>query len=202
MQDPTLLREMLSKLDKRGISFAIMLDHLSAIKNPTIIETGCARKENNFDGDGMSTLIFDEYIKQYGGEFYSVDINPDNVKFVKERCANTFSYCSDSVKFLNNINDQFAKQNRFVDLLYLDSFDLDIDNPHPSSLHHMFELAAIMPSLKKGTMIVVDDNIDGFIEGTEPPQAVTIGKGDYVDQYFKLLGIEKVFKGYQWVWKI
>jgi hypothetical protein len=200
MKDTKLLQEMILKTDKRAVSFAIMLDHLLPLDNPIVIETGCARQEDNFVGDGMSTIIFDEYIKEFGGEFYSVDINPDNVVFVKERCAHTFSYCSDSVKFLSNLNEQLRKENRYVDLLYLDSYDLDTENPHPSSLHHIFELVAIMPSLRKGSMVVVDDNVE--VINTLTNELMFVGKGDYVDQYFKMIGVEKLYNGYQWVWRL
>jgi len=200
MKDKTLIQEMLLKTDKRGPSFAMMLDHLDQIQNPLIVETGCARREDNFDGDGMSTLILNEYVKEFGGEFHSVDIEQANVDFVKQRCNNTHSHCSDSVKFLYEFNEQLRNQNRYIDLLYLDSFDLDIQNPHPSSLHHIFELTAIKASLKKGAMVVVDDNILCIDQTTNETKMV--GKGDYVDQYFKMLGIEKIYSGYQWVWKL
>ena len=74
--------------------------------------------------------------------------------------------------------------------MYLDSFDFDMANPHPSSLHHIFELAAIMPCLKQGTMICVDDNFG------------TIGKGGYVKEFMDLINKQRVYAGYQWVWKL
>jgi hypothetical protein len=89
---------------------------------------------------------------------------------------------------------------KILDLLYLDSFDLDVQNPHPSSLHHIFELTAIKASLKKGAMVVVDDNI--WCTNQTTNESKIVGKGDYVDQYFKMLGIEKIYEGYQWVWKL
>ena len=42
-------------------------------------------------------------------------------------------------------------------LLYLDSFDLDPDNPTPSAIHHVLELLAARPLLGPGTVVVVDD---------------------------------------------
>lgn len=200
MKNQELIKEMLMKTGKRGPSFAMMLNHLDQIQNPLIVETGCARLEDNFDGDGMSTLIFNEYVKEFGGEFHSVDIEQANVDFVKQRCDNTHSHCSDSVKFLYEFNQQLRNENRHIDLLYLDSFDLDIENPHPSSLHHIFELTAITASLKKGTMVVVDDNI--WCTNGKTNESKIVGKGDYVDQYFKMLGMEKIYNGYQWVWKL
>jgi predicted O-methyltransferase YrrM len=155
-----------------------------------IVETGCARQENNFEGDGMSTTIFDTFIDYHGGEFYSVDINPDNIRFATATAKKANLTCSDSVNFLYEKSKVWVAENRKIDLLYLDSFDFDMANPHPSSLHHIFELTAIMPCLKEGTMICVDDNFD------------TIGKGGYVKEFMDLIGKERIYTGYQWVWKL
>ena len=181
------INEMLLKTGKRNPSFLKMIEHIGRIDNPLIIETGCARQENNYDGDGMSTLIFNEFSK-IKGEFWSVDINPDNIEFAKKYCDNTHLVCSDSVKFLYDLNKELVRNNRKIDLLYLDSYDFDMGNPHPSSLHHILELTAIMPSLREGTMICVDDNFGN------------IGKGGYVHQFMLALGKERVYDGYQWIW--
>ena len=93
------INEMMTKIGKRGPSFVKMLEHIGSLENPLIVETGCARQENNYDGDGMSTLIFNEFSK-IKGEFWSVDINPDNIEFAKKHCDNTNLVCSDSVLFL------------------------------------------------------------------------------------------------------
>jgi hypothetical protein len=184
------LQELVNKTTFRSPSFAIMINHVMSIHEPLIVETGCARQENNFEGDGMSTAIFDTFVNYHGGEFYSVDINSDNVRFAASRSKKVNITCSDSVRFLYNQSKVWVAQNRKIDLLYLDSFDFDIDNPHPSSLHHIFELAAIMPCLKEGTMICVDDNFD------------TAGKGSYVKEFMDLIGKERIYTDYQWIWKL
>ena len=182
------LIEMLNRTEKRRDSFNIMINHLKTINNPLILETGCARLEDNFIGDGMSTLIFDEYVDQFGGEFYSVDINPENINFTRTKVKKANLHCEDSVISLYKQSKVWQSQNRKIDLLYLDSFDFDESNPHPSSLHHIFELVSIMPSLKEGTMICVDDNF------------MNVGKGEYVKQYMDLLGKDRIYTGYQWIW--
>lgn len=182
-------QEIVDKTGKRAESFALMLNSLATVPSPLIIETGCARQEDNFTGDGMSTLLFDTYIGERGeGEFLSVDISQENVNFANSVVKNSVVHCSDSVAFLYNVAKYCKDTNRFVDLLYLDSFDFDPGNPHPSSLHHIFELTAIMPALRPGTVIAVDDNFDN------------IGKGGYVKEFMDLLGKERVYSGYQWVW--
>ena len=184
------LNELVAKTTKRAESFAMMLNHVANIDNPLIVETGCARQEDNFEGDGMSTTIFDTFVDYHGGDFYSVDINPENVRFAASKSKKANIFCGDSVSFLYYQAQSWIAQNRKIDLLYLDSFDFDMANPHPSSLHHIFELAAIMPCLKQGTMICVDDNFG------------TIGKGGYVKEFMDLINKQRIYSGYQWVWKL
>jgi hypothetical protein len=184
------LQEMVNKTGDRAQSFAMMINHLNHKPNKIIIETGCARKEDNFQGDGMSTLIFDKFINLTGGTFVSVDISPENVAFAQSKVSNNSQVvCSDSVKYLHEVSRVFRGEGRYIDLLYLDSFDLDKDNTHPSSLHHLMELTAIMPCLRGGSMICVDDNISR-----------DVGKGSYVRQFMDLLGKPIVFEGYHWIW--
>ena len=72
-----------------------------------------------------------------------------------------------------------------IDVLYLDSFDVDFNNPVPSSFHHIKELLAIFPKIQKGTLIVVDDNFNGK------------GKGQMIKDYMKNIGINPFFDEYQ-----
>lgn len=181
------LQQMLSLTGKREASFRLMFDHLKTIDSPLIIETGCARWENNFEGDGMSTLLFDQYIFQNGGTLYSIDITQEHIDFARSqiKCSNSNLICSDSIIWLYNFAKTTEKK---IDLLYLDSYDLDFNNPHPSSLHHIMELAAIMPALSEKTMVCVDDNLS------------YCGKGHYVDIFMKTINAKKVYDGYQWIW--
>ena len=72
-----------------------------------------------------------------------------------------------------------------IDLIYLDSYDLDWNKPHKSSLHHLKELCAIIPKLKKGCVIIIDDNNNG------------IGKGQYVSNFLENIGATLLFSSYQ-----
>ena len=193
------LQELINKTNKRAPSFAMMLNHLLPIHEPLVVETGCARQENNFEGDGMSTTIFDTFVDYHGGEFYSVDINSDNIRFATATAKKANLTCSDSVKFLHQQSQVWVSQNRKIDLLYLDSFDLDLANPHPAVLHHIFELAAIMPCLREGTMICVDDNPECQDSAGNP---IEMGKGLYIKQFMNLIGKERIYTGYQWIWKL
>lgn len=185
------VNELISRTGKRSESFSLMINELTKKTSPLIIETGCSRMANNFDGDGMSTLIFDSFIGEHGGECYSVDINKSHVEFAQQNTKYVDIQTSDSVSYLYLLNKKLQRENRKVDLLYLDSFDFDVSNTHPSSFHHIKELIVIWPSLSDGTIITVDDN---FENGK--------GKGQYVREFLSNIGIEPVYSGYQIVWKL
>ena len=180
----------------RANSFQIVFDELDKMKKDdyTIVETGCMRADHGnlaFGDDGASTHIFDDFINYYDGEVISVDINPDNVQHAQAGTSERTSvYCSDSVEFLWNIP---AK--RKIDFLYLDSYDIERDNPHPSMLHHVKELCAVIKNLRKGSIVCVDDH-DAFFTDCQ------IGKGNYVKEFMEAIGAELLYEGYQIVWKM
>jgi len=47
------------RLNKRADTFQQIFDYLESIVDPVIVETGTYREENNYEGDGCSTLLFD-----------------------------------------------------------------------------------------------------------------------------------------------
>lgn len=150
-----------------------------------IVETGCVRTKNNFVGDGMSTVLFDEFVNFYSGLVLSVDINEKHCKFARSLVSKkTEIFCDDSVKFLWGLEPTTS-----IDLLYLDSFDINTSDPHPSMLHHMKEFCAAVRKLNKGTLIVVDDY---FNEKS--------GKGVYIADFMKNLGYERFINDYQIGW--
>lgn len=187
----TKYNDLINKTGKRKASFDLMIQSILSKTNPLIIETGCVRDINNISGDGVSTLIFDAFALEHGAEFYSVDISDKNVNLAIQNTSKARISCQDSVVFLYELNKVLRDSTKYIDLLYLDSFDAHPHVKHQSSLHHLKELVAIWPSCKEGTIIAVDDN---FEDGT--------GKGTYVKSFFDDLGIKPIFNGYQIVWKI
>jgi hypothetical protein len=180
------VEDLINRTDFRKDGFNLMVEHLRTIENPLVVETGCAREEGSWTGDGMSTRIFDSYVTINGGVFHSVDISEDNVA-VSKRITGEKSqiHCSDSVAWL----EEFNKAGRKIDLLYLDSFDLDKENPQPSMEHHMKEYHAIKDCIGPGTMLAIDDNFSDK------------GKGFLVRDFLKEQGIEPIHNGYQLIWK-
>lgn len=188
------LNEMIGLTADRQTGFQLMVNHLRQHDNPVIVETGCARWENNWAGDGMSTLIFDRYINDYNGSFYSVDNNEGNVAFAKTKISpRTDLVVEDSVARLHKLAQQLRQQNRTITLLYLDSYDLDHGHPYPSASHHLQELAAVLSVLDNKTLIGVDDNY-----GT--PQK-RMGKGMYIADYMRAIGIPVYHESVQLFWR-
>lgn len=188
------LEEMLLKTDKRQEAFRLMVDHIRHCENPLVVETGVSRQEDNFFGDGMSSLIWDAAVNEVNGTVQSVDSDPVACAFTAARTSNkTMIYCGDSVEFLSSKEKEYDKLNRKIDLLYLDSYDLDIHNSHPSSLHHIYELLAIKGALSSGSLVCVDDNL--IIEGKH------VGKGAYVAEVMHKMGKPMIYMGYQFIWQ-
>jgi hypothetical protein len=147
-----------------------------------LVETGTARGgASDCLGDGCSTVIFGHYATVHNCQFYSVDINANNVNnsraAVKQYAANVIH--DDSINFLANFPYQ-------IDFLYLDSYDFDFWNPEPSQQHHLKEISAVYPHLTDKTIIMIDD--------CDLPHG---GKGKYVIQYLLERGWKIAMQGYQ-----
>ena len=178
----------------RATSFELIFELLDQKedKNFLIVETGCMRADHGqlaYGDDGASTFVFDDFINYYDGEVYSVDIKPENVAHAQKMVSDkTKVICSDSVKFLWNF-----PEDKKIDFLYLDSYDVRRDNPHPSQLHHVKELCAVIDKLDEGSIVCIDDH-DAFFTGGQ------IGKGTYVKDFMENIGAECIHEGYQIVW--
>lgn len=125
----------------------------------TIVETGTSRNGNqNFEGDGGSTIIFSEWALDHDAQFYSVDLDPENLWNAKEaveqqigqKNANIHFVCSDSLEFLKNFTQK-------IDFLYLDSYDFEVNNPLPSQYHHLYEIQIAYPLLHEKSVVMIDD---------------------------------------------
>ena len=218
------------KLGNREISFRKIFKYLDSQPTPIIIvETGCLRVKDNFL-DGQSTLLFDKYTLSRGeqSKVHTVDINPNSTKVCKQVVSENVGITTDdSVRYLNNLTNNFLKNKTKVSMFYLDSFDLDWRYPYPSAAHHLKELTAINKILNEKTLVVVDDSpasgnlshVDNnksqkisdkidYVEGalnwrivTSPSPPPTIGgKGFLVHEYAVHVGAKLVFSHYQAAW--
>ncbi len=182
-------------LQKRAEGFRVMFELLEYMEasHYRILETGSLRLLDNWAGDGQSTRLFDAFVNFHNGVVFSVDIDPAVIAVARSTVSSrTHCICSDSVRFLNDFTAMTGGCCGF-DLIYLDSFDLDVNNPGPSAFHHMKELMAV-GRLKPGTIVAVDDNL--VIDGH------SIGKGYLVEAYFANIDVPLIYNGYQKVWRM
>jgi len=178
------------RLNKRSDGFQKIFKYLAKKKNPVIVETGTYREENNYEGDGCSTLLFDSFVDYHGGSVLSVDIDPKACKLAQENTYFTEVIESDSVEFLGTLDGK-------IDLLYLDSYNIvNWNDDWAPAAHHLKELFAAKNCIKEGTLIVVDDNFTNL-------SGKRVGKGRLIYELMESLGIEPYFDNYQvgWIWK-
>lgn len=190
-------------LNDRAVSFRKIFQYLDDQPGPiNIIETGCVRLENNWGGDGQSTILFDRYVTGRGGHVWSVDIDPKAVTLCRSLVSDHVSVTQeDSVKFLHRLAAQMIQDRTKINLCYLDSFDLDWQDSLPSSLHHLKELTSIRSVLDPETLVVVDDSPAGTHMPYNQCNHIVVGKGRLVAEYAEHLGIQPYFLHYQTAWK-
>ncbi|MGQ0708560.1 MAG: hypothetical protein ACT4NV_02305 [Rhodoferax sp.] len=170
-----------------------------------ILETGSSAWGTN------SSMLFDSYVNSFGGSFCSVDIRPEPSVDLGAVCTNNSKfYCDDSVRFLENYSRSGSK----VDFVYLDSWDVDWEDPVPSAVHGLKEFLAIYPALNNNAILLIDDTpVDGEIMGRVHPGQMegfnqsrknfrfTPGKGTLVKNFLQANGIgRQIFHDYQLLW--
>ena len=170
------------RLGQREEAFRYIGQHLP--DKPVIVETGTVREVGNWAGDGQSTLVWDHFADILDGIVYTIDIEDTGLQLVDElNLERTVAVQGDSLDMIPFINTT-------IDFLYLDSYDIDWNNPEPSAEHHLQELLAALPMLQDQALVAVDDN---------RPEA---GKGFKVAEYLETLGAVEVVSGYVRVWRL
>lgn len=178
------LKSRISQDNGRYNSFIIALDLMKERGASCIVETGTARYgDRNFSGDGGSTIIFGDWAHQNHADFFTVDIDQGAIGNAKNASIqyneNIRFVCSDSIQYLRNFD-------RPIDFLYLDSFDLDVDNPTPSQKHHLREIEVAFDKLHDRSIVMIDDC--GFSHR---------GKGGMVIDFLTEKGWEIFYNGAQ-----
>ena len=140
-------------------SFEFALLEANRRNHKTLVETGVARGKTKFFffskinwKDGMSTMIFSDYVKYVNGKLYSCDISSKNIKNAKKFTKMNKEFITfvqdDSLNFLS-----IFKKN--IDFLYLDSLDAQFEN---ASSHQLEEIKLAIKNLKENSLILLDDN--------------------------------------------
>ena len=170
------------RLGKRHEAFATIAELLP--EGCRIIETGTVRQIDNWEGDGQSTIVWDTLATNLGGTVTTIDIDPIGAELVAELELQA------TTAIVGNSLDVIPTLTGHADLLYLDSFDVDFENPLPAAAHHLSELMAALNLLAPGSLVAVDDNEDDQ------------GKGSEVAWFLAEHGAVEIVRGYVRVWRI
>ena len=170
------------RLGKRHEAFATIAELLP--EGCHIIETGTVRQIDNWEGDGQSTIVWDTLATNLGGTVTTIDIDPIGAELVAELGLQA------TTAIVGNSLDVIPTLTGHADLLYLDSFDVDFENPLPAAAHHLSELMAALNLLAPGSIVAVDDNEDDQ------------GKGSEVAWFLAEHGANEIVRGYVRVWRI
>lgn len=197
------------QLSHRGDTFKLAFQHLSNLQRPVcIVETGCVRNKGTFGGEGQSTVLFDKFSECVPGSLvHSVDISEESTNMCKSIVSSRVQvHTMDSVQFLKNKCRNLIAPYQQIDLLYLDSYDVNFDEPHDSAMHHMKELLAASPLISSNTLILLDDSpsyATFFFDKGQMKLASTQkigGKGKYIANYMENIGLSPIAQSYQVAW--
>ena len=179
-----LHKDVLSRLGRRAGGFSRifeLLERKRRVQGPlSLVETGCLRSLN-WAGDGCSSILFHEFSVRTRSKFLSIDVRREHCVHARRYCPKATVLCGDSVATLYRLRGVLKR----IDFLYLDSLDVDWNDPRPSALHHLKELCAAAPMLSRGAIVFVDDNAENS------------GKPLYVKDYMQSIGARKVHDDYQ-----
>lgn len=145
--------------NRRYTTLVKALDLMKERGVKVIVETGTSRDGlSNFEGDGGSSIIFSQFAKEYGAQFYSVDIDKVALNKASQAVEQVLGKVGENHHFIQSDSIQFLKDfPKKIDFLYLDSYDYDFKNPAPSQAHHLKEIEAAYPHLTPQTIIMIDD---------------------------------------------
>jgi hypothetical protein len=130
-----------------------------------LLRPAACGSRDNWAGDGQTTILFDRYAEFHPrSAVFSVDRDPEAAALCRSVVGGHVRiHAGDSLAYLKSLADHPPAGLEFLDLLYLDSFDVDFDDPLPSAIHHLKELLAIAPLVSFETLVVVDDSPSSFI---------------------------------------
>ncbi len=199
-------------LGLRANAFSCAFTYLDRLDRPVgIVETGCVREKDAWEGDGQSTVLFDKYAQTHPGSVVlSVDSDPAATALCRSLVTSrTRIHTGDSIAFLQSLTEHPPPELVHIDLLYLDSLDIDMnfEDPLPSATHHLKELLTVMPLVRPETLVVVDDSPlemigviaeDGSTNLIRSPRIG--GKGKLIAEYASAIGVEPFFREYQCGW--
>jgi|TARA_R110001583_G_scaffold16948_5_gene69143 hypothetical protein len=169
----------------RHPTFNALFTLMSKMDSPlTIVETGTIRNHLGIyvKGDGHSTLQFTKYVSDFGGDFYSVDIDPIAVVVSTMVCTRDYPQAMDKVNIIESDSVSFLESfDKPIDVLYLDS-------ANDANLI-LQEAKAALCNLHSESIILIDDC---FNKGD-----YNVEKGDLVIPFLEENGWVMEVKNYQ-----
>jgi cephalosporin hydroxylase len=201
--DALVTAHFAARSDPDHINFSSLLETLRLLEErpSVILETGSSAWGTD------SSRLFDDYVASFGGEFRTVDIRIRPLVHLRRNLTpNSVASCDDSVRFLR----RWVRDNpgRKVDLVYLDSFDLDVNHPMQAADHGLQEFEAIRPALQAGSLLLVDDTPAELEWFSEPERdaardfheasGLIPGKGMLIEKHLRESpGVTKIHHRYQ-----
>jgi predicted O-methyltransferase YrrM len=165
---------------QRGNTFTRVARAACQLNAQNIVETGVYR---GIHFDGQSTLIWAKIAEHTGGHVTGIDISPDSISRSLELLGEYRRFVTlilrDSLEALQEVNAP-------IDVLYLDSYDHDPENPDPCQQHQLAEARIAVPKMADKSIILIDDCI--FSTG---------GKSKLSDPYVREAGFTNVALEYQ-----
>ena len=145
-----------------------------------IVETGVYR---GIHFDGQSTLIWAKIAQHTGGHVTGIDISSDSID-------RTITLLGDYNRFvtliLRDSLEALQEVHAPIDVLYLDSYDHDPENPDPCQQHQLAEARIAIPKMAEKSIILLDDC-----------EFSTGGKAKLSDPYIREAGYTLVASEYQ-----
>lgn len=171
----------------------------------TILETGTSAWGTD------STRLWDAYVAQFGGEFWTVDLSPNpSMRLQSQVSSRTHLEIGDSVEFIQNFVDSTSCSH--IDVCYLDSWDLDWSDPDPAAQHGLNEWNAVAPLMRQGSILIIDDSphsmqwvpsqYRALAQTYEQTHGYLPGKGALVDLVLRAdPRVEVIWHGYNSVYR-
>ena len=132
------------------------LDRLGG-RPATIVELGTAQFDSRDFGGGtsiLSTLLFDSYVRSFGGTLWSVDIRDDPSRSLAGITSEATKFLIvDSTEFLQDPNN--GELLGAIDLMYFDSLELDLSEPQPAMLKISEEWSLAQPLFSPEAVAVI-----------------------------------------------
>jgi hypothetical protein len=159
---------------------------LSLNRPINVLETGCGHYGDCKTFASMTYVFADILNNLKGGSLLTIDINENNLNKCKE-LTKDFSHIinyklGDSLDILKNLDKDYVKS---LDLIILDSYDLNLFDPIKSGIHHLKELLSLYENLNENCLIAIDDN---YLPGTWIQWNWDNGKKEIFETKDKLIG--------------